>query len=157
VLGLRSVPLPAYSFLVFMQMVPMGFSKISSIEYAIDTEPLVEGGVNSYVRSLVTPSKSEKKMVFERGIASRMIEDNLTSRFSVGSRLNTPVIIIVKDINGFPSKMYELTGGFVKKWSQSDLDASKGAIQIEKIEIVYENIEVLGFPIPVSMLSKFLF
>ena len=152
----RSDALSSSNFYVFIQAVPMGFSKVTSIECAIDTEPLIEGGINSYVHSLLKPVSTERTMVFERGVLFRPAE-SLLSSFTVGGRLDVDVLIFVMDRKKLPAKLYTLSGCFVKKWSCSDFDASSSSTLIERFEITYESIEVLGYFDMAKILAKKIF
>lgn len=146
-------PAISYNFTVFIQMIPMGFTKISSIQYEIDTDFIKEGGVNNYVHTMMKPCQTEKRMVFERGVCSDL-KTALTGRLNVGQRLNMPVLIFVSGADGIYTGFYELSGVIVKKFSSSDLDASRGALIIEKIELVYENIEFVGIKVNPTSLFK---
>lgn len=138
-------PLPSYNFYVFIQMIPMGFSRVSSIEYSIETEAFAEGGVNTHVYSLRKPQTAERSLVLERGVMLRPMEDLATDRFRVGSRLNTDVMILVMDRNRVPYKLYMISGAVVKRWSTGDLDALSGNTLIERFELAYEQIEILDY------------
>ncbi len=138
-------PLQGYNFKVFIQRFPLDFAKISGLERSIETEPLQEGGINEYVRSLYKPYSSERVMTFERGLISLVnvnyLAQFLAARFAVGQRLTMPITIVMYDPSGKIGKMYSVHGATVRKWSTSGLDASSGNVVIESFEIVYESLE----------------
>lgn len=135
-------PTRTYKFWVILQAFRLGFSKISGIESSVEFEAFHEGGVNHKTISLLKPFSGERTLVMERGAASRgVVTEILTSRFTVGSRLPTDLIVAVLNPNNVLSKMYLVTGCTVKKWSVSDLDASSSEVLIERFELSYESVE----------------
>ncbi len=143
--SLPRLPVPGYNFQVFIQMVPMSFSKISGLENGVETEPFVEGGYNRYTKSLLKPVSTEKILTLERGMVSaanmNFLAAMLAGRFAVGQRLNIPLALVVRDHGGKLAKIYAIEGATVRKWSASELNAASGNIIIETFELVYERLE----------------
>jgi len=143
-LSLHPEPLPGYKFCVFVQNIPLGFSRVTNIEESIETEPLQEGGVNDRVYSLCRPQSGERTMVFERGAGGQNFALSAASlRLMVGQRLPEDVIIMVLDRNGAPGRVFFLHGAVVRKCTYSDLDAMSGQLQIDRFELAYETLECL--------------
>lgn len=141
--NLHPEPIPGYKFMVYIQNVAMGFSKVTNIENSIETEPLQEGGVNDRVYSLRHPQSAERTMTFERGtvFSTGALQMLLTFRFAVGQRLPEDIMILVMGRNGIPAKTYFVHGAVVKKCAWSDLNAMSGELLMERFEIVYETLE----------------
>lgn len=158
-------PIPGYKFQVYINAARMGFSKVTNIEESIETEALQEGGVNDRVYSLRTPVRSERTLVFERGLGGRGLLSSLPSlRFVVGQRIATDIIIVVGDRNGAIAAIYQVHGAVIKKCVLGDLDAMRSDIVIERFELTYETMErcpitaaALGTPLEISGLSAFPF
>lgn len=143
-LNLHPEPLPGYKFQVFIQNVPMGFSRVTNIEQSVETEPLQEGGVNDRVYSLCRPQSTERTMMFERGTAGRGLAPTIFARrFAVGQRLPEDILILVMNRSGLPARAYFVHGAVVRRCTWSDLDAMSGALLIERFEIAYETLECL--------------
>jgi phage tail-like protein len=127
---------------------PIPFSKVSSIEVAIETEALAEGGENRYVHSLSKPVGAEKSLVLERGADSGLLGAvTMTAAnmfLSVGSIFEF-IIISVLDQRGLPKKLYVAHHAILKKRRCSDLNAMSGEVFIESLEFVYRELtEVPG-------------
>ena len=135
-----SKPMPSYNFLVFIGTSPISFSKVSSIEVEIETEALAEGGVNGSVHSLSKPASSEKKLIFERGVASGESSNKAVSAsLRVGS-FHKFIIVSVLNQDGLPKKTYMATDAVLKKRRLSDLDAMSGGVFVESLEFAYKNL-----------------
>lgn len=146
-------PYPGYRFNVYIQAVTMSFSKISHLEDSIDTEPLVEGGLNHHVHSLLKPVSRERQVVFERGMAFRGAATALlTDRFHVGQRLNTDIVVAINDRGGQLRNLLLLHGAVVREWNCSDLDAMSSAILLERFVLAYETLE--SFPTAAGVLGE---
>lgn len=145
-------PIPGYKFWVFLQTFTLGFSKISNLETAIETEPFHEGGVNHKVYSLNKALSGEKVMVLERGVANRgLLTKYLTNTFRVGNRIYGDIFIMVFGRDQCLGKMYLVNGCTVKKWSLSELNALSSELLIERFEITYETLE--DFPLTTEIID----
>jgi len=135
-----------YNFTVYFDAFKFGFAKVSNIEDSVETDTLVEGGVNDRVYSLRRPVASERVMVFERGRGSRGALTMLTERnLKPGSRITCDTLILVHDQNGKHVRdVFALSGCYVKSWKLSDFDARSSDALIETFEIAYEKAESVG-------------
>lgn len=143
-----SKPVPAHNFMVFIGVMPIPFSKVSSIEIGIETEALAEGGENRFVHSLSKPVSTEKTLVLERGVdsglAGSVLNTAANTALRVGSCFNF-IIISVLDQMRTPKKLYVATNAILKKRRVSDLNAMSGEVFIESLEFVYKDLtEVPG-------------
>ena len=143
-----SKPMPAFNFLVFVGPLPLSFSKVSSIEIAIETQALAEGGENRYVHSLSAPISSEKVIVLEKGVPAGVIDSAVgllaDTVLRVGATFEV-IIVTVLDQNGMPKKLFAINGAILRKRSFSELNAISGSVLIETLEFVYEDLtEVPG-------------
>lgn len=135
-----------YNFTVYFDAFKFGFAKVSNIEDSVETDTLVEGGVNDRVYSLRRPVTSERVMVFERGRGSRGALTVLTERnLKPGKRVTCDTLILVHDQNGKHVRdVFALSGCYVKSWKLSDFDARSSDALIETFEIAYEKAESVG-------------
>lgn len=141
-LNLQPEPVPVYKFQVFINNIRMGFSRVTNLEEAIETEPFQEGGVNDRAYSIRRPVTAERTLILERGVASRGAVTTLLSlRFTVGQRLPMDVFIVICDRNGVINRLYQVHGAVVKKCAVSELDASRSESLIERFELSYETME----------------
>jgi phage tail-like protein len=149
-----SKPLLSHNFVVFVGVMPIPFSKVSSIEVSIDTEPLMEGGENRYVQSLSKPVSAEKTLVLERGAESGLVGAVLLTLANTALRVGSIykfIVISVLDQWGLPKKMYVATHAILKRRRLSDLDAMSGEVFVESLEFVYRDLtEVPGVGIAFS-------
>lgn len=135
-------PLPVYKFKVYIQNIEMGFTKVTSIEDSIDTDPLQEGGVNDRVYSLAKPVTAERTLVLERGFTFRGIGMALlTYRLAVGQRMTSDIVITVNKQDGSVGNIFLIHGATLKRLSYSDLDAASSGSLIETMEFSYEKME----------------
>ncbi len=134
-------PLSGYKFMVFINYVPLGFTKISNREIITEFETLQEGGKNDSLHYLYKPYSTEKTLVLERGEVSRGIATSLLVKLSPGTRIEHDIIILGYNRNTTISKVYFVSGCVVKKWSANDFDAMDSKVMVEKFEINYANFE----------------
>jgi len=137
-----SKPVPSHNFVVIIGVMPIPFSKVSSIEISIETEALMEGGENRFVHSLSKPATTEKTLVLERGVDSGLLGAVLstvaTTTLRVGAVFSF-IVISVLDQWGLPKKMYAATDAILKKRHFSELSAMSGEVFVESLEFVYKD------------------
>lgn len=133
-------PAPSYNFTVFLDKLSIGFSKITNIEEAYETETIQEGGVNDRVYTVLKSTTSEKTLVFERStvLAGKMGQGH--NDLWLGNRIRKNILIEVHDRNGKTAKIFEAQGCVIKRISYSDLDAMSAQTLIERMEISYETL-----------------
>lgn len=142
IVNLHPEPIPVYKFKVYLQMMCLGFSKITNLEESVETEALQEGGVNDRVYSLTKPVTTEKTLLMERGVAFRgALNALLTTQMAVGQRIHTDILITAHKRDGALGKIFQVHGAVVKKLSYSPLDAASGEALIETFELAYETME----------------
>lgn len=137
-----SRPMLSHNFVVIIDALPIPFSKVSSIEVGIDTEPLAEGGENRFVHSLSKPVGFEKTLIFERGVdtdSDSVAVSSANALLRVGSVFKL-ITICVLDQWGLPKKMYAATHAILKKRRLSDLNALGGEVFVESLEFIYRDI-----------------
>ncbi len=142
ILDLHPEPIPVFKFKVYIQMMCLGFSKITNIEEAVETEPLNEGGVNDRVYSLRKPYTQEKTLIMERGVAGRgLVTALLAPELDVGKRIHSNIFITVHKRDGSVGKIFEVHGAVVKKLSYAPLNSMSGEVLIQSFELAYETME----------------
>jgi phage tail-like protein len=155
----HSKPLPSHNFVVHIGVMPIPFSKVSSLEISIETEALMEGGENRYVRTLIKPVSAEKTMVMEKGVVNAGIAQNaLMTAANTFLRVGSDYMcipIIVLDQLGLPKKMYLALNCILKKRRLSELNAMSGEVLIESLEFIYEDLtEVPGVNVMFSAIQR---
>jgi phage tail-like protein len=156
--AMRMPMLPGFSFQVFLAGVPLAFQKVSSMTESIQTEPLIEGGVNHSVYSLRSPITEEKTLSFEKGIPVGNIGIETANialsmqLFKVGNRFPFALILVCDHKISRVSRAYFVMGMVLKSWSLSELDANRSDYVIERLEFTYEMLErhVLNAPFVVG-------
>ncbi len=141
IINKRPEPFPGYKFTAIVNLMPMGFSKISNIEISFETETFKEGGVNDYVHVISNQASTEKTLVLERGIAFRGLAFQEASDLKPGQKIVGDIVLLVYDRDGGIAKIYFVGGATVKKWTCSDYDASSSELLIERFELTYETFE----------------
>ncbi|MCL2055589.1 MAG: phage tail protein [Oscillospiraceae bacterium] len=143
-----SQPLLSHNFVVFVGVMPIPFSKVSSVEVSIETEALAEGGENRFVHSMSKPVTAEKTLVLERGADSGLVGSVLMTLANTALRVGSVydyIAIAVLDQWGLPKKLYTATHCILKRRRFSDLNAMSGEVFIETLEFIYRDMtEVPG-------------
>lgn len=131
--------LMGFNFLVSLQEGSFRASKVSSIEESLNLEAFREGGVNDHAQMLIQPQGELKKLIFERGYCKESL--NRTMDYLLGIRQEQPMQICIFDRNlNDILKVYQVDGWMVSKWKVSDLDAERGGILLETVEVVYDTL-----------------
>ena len=143
----RREPVGAYNFVVMIDNLKIGFTKISNFEVGYESEVLMEGGVNGKVFSLNSSVKREGTVVMERGVFSGSDESELDLLKALRAEVRFPTASIgVMNQTGNLVKFYALRGLKVKKWRLSEFNAKRSGMLIETLELAYEEIEEVPVP-----------
>lgn len=120
------------------------FSEVSGISTELETEPLKEGGENSFVHNLPLRLK-QGRLVLKRALEplenklENWIRSNLEAGFAKGFQpLN--ISILLMDSMGNPLVQWMCDNVFPVKWEISALDARKNELVIETLELNYNTI-----------------
>lgn len=120
------------------------FSEVSGITTELETEPLKEGGENSFVHQLPLRLK-QGRLVLKRALEplenelEKWVRNNLEAGFAKGFQpLNISIILI--NSKGEPLAQWMCDNVYPVKWEISTLDALKNELVIETLELNYNTI-----------------
>jgi phage tail-like protein len=124
-----------YNFIVYFDGIQAAFAQVSGMTRKVELERISEGGVNNRGYSLAAPFRGDLVLNFERGV---MAADRRTALFKPGQRLKEGITICVSTEDGEKSKEYTCIGCVIRSISYSSLDATKSAVFVEQMEVLYE-------------------
>ncbi|MEF9915820.1 MAG: phage tail protein [Lachnospiraceae bacterium] len=129
-----------FNFLVYIDLHPFGFTKISNISHSIDYETIKEGGVNDMVHLVKKPKETPDKVVLEKGLSLGLLHDK---PIQVGITLAKGILIIIMK-NGKPRMELFCDTCMVTKWEYDGFDATSNQMAIKKIEIAYNGFKEIS-------------
>lgn len=130
----------SYNFYVELNGIPMSFSQVSGLQKSASMQPVHEGGYNSRVYYLQSPSQEEKTVTMSYGMAKFNVE---LHRMAPGRYLPQGVLVGVMDDRFGQAATFSLDGCYIKKIGFGDLDAASSRIMINTLEIVYSRISTI--------------
>jgi len=120
------------------------FSKVSGINFRIDTQPLNEGGQNLFSHRLPTRAQYDN-LVLERSMA---ITSELVLEFEATFSLFkfNPANVLVTLLNevGLPTRSWLFLTAYPVAWKFSDLDAEQNKAVIETMELAYQRMQTVS-------------
>jgi phage tail-like protein len=119
------------------------FQKVSGLASTVETDTIKEGGQNLYVQALPKRIKYDN-LVLERGVvvgSPLVIEFNATMSLFKFAPCN--VLVTLLDPVGIPLAGWLFMKAYPVKWSVSDLDANSNTVVIERMELSYQNMQVM--------------
>ena len=128
----------AHSFVVELAGKRMAaFTECTLPTLEIETEEIKEGGQNNYVHLLPGPRKSAR-ITLKRGFTTekelmKWYQDILQGKITSSTK---NVSIILFDSKGNQLGRWDFTKAYPVKWTGPTLQADKGAIAIEQLELV---------------------
>jgi phage tail-like protein len=119
------------------------FQSVSGLGQKIATIPIEEGGQNYYTQQL--PKKVQyENLVLERGM---MPLSPLSREFNVTMSLfkfaSSNVLVTLQDAIGLPVSSWLFMTAFPVSWSVSDLNATQSEVVIERMELSYQQMQVI--------------
>ncbi|MEG2143852.1 MAG: phage tail protein [Oscillospiraceae bacterium] len=140
-------PLPGFRFKVYINHIPMGFTKITNLEETSDITTLQEGGYNNQVHILEQPVSTEHTLIMERGVVLLTLTRMIFNRqLDIGQRIFGDVMITLHDRNGWVGRCFWVNNAYVKKISYDGFDSMNGNPVIQRFELAYERMESKGLP-----------
>ena len=119
------------------------FQKVSGLGSTVETTPVEEGGQNLYTQSLPQKVKYEN-LTLERGL---VIGSPLAIEFdkAMAQFKFTPsnILVTLLDNTRLPIAGWLFMKAYPIKWSVSDLDADANTVVIERMELTYQNMQVM--------------
>lgn len=132
----------------------MEFQSVSGLQAQIESESIKEGGVNNYEHVVPTRRKFSD-LVLKRGVVNgkgTKLLDWVQAAFAgmAEGRSIQPTDIQVALLNEKhePLMTWEIKHAWPKNWKYSDLNADKGEILIETLELNYNQFTIKKFPLP---------
>lgn len=119
------------------------FQKVSGLASSVETASVPEGGQNLYLQALPKRIKYDN-LVLERGLvvgSPLVLELNATMSLFKFKPCN--VLVTLLDPGGIPLAGWLFMKAFPVKWSVSDLDANANSVVIERMELSYQNMQVM--------------
>lgn len=125
-------------FMVILDGMPLGFSKVSNISSTMEFESVSEGGVNDRIHYLPKPKQSLDKLTLEYGIASgELLRTTLTAGYELKAGI---IIMVMPDSGSIPTAIYQADWGIVTKWEIDTLDAVSSGVLVKKVEISHNGL-----------------
>lgn len=152
-------PLPAFNFYVTLTetgaaalpgqagsaLVQAGFSEAQGLESEIQVEERRAGGQNDRVFRFPTTA-AFPNIVLSRGVTASEELYLWHASFLMGTGRRRNGVVFLADEAGLPVKAWQFENGIPVKWSGPALNATTGAVAIEKLEIAHERLSLLMSP-----------
>jgi phage tail-like protein len=145
-------PPPAFSFKVALATgasasadVDAAFQEVSGIESHVETEDVVEGGLNAYVHQLPGVTK-HGNLVLKRGYVVTSSSLASWAGQTVGSTLGTSITpqtlnVYLLDASGQPLVTWTFQNAWPIKWEVGTLDAmNSNSVLTQTLEICYTTV-----------------
>lgn len=142
--GDRTDPYLGFRFTVEIDsLIVAGFSRVEGLGIELETEEYEEGGVNAKTHILPTRF-SYSNITLERGITdSDVLWDWMTeAKHGIPERKNGRIILL--DSEGQEATGWEFTDAYPVRWEGPDLEAARGQVAIESLELAHEGLSRHG-------------
>lgn len=121
----------------------VGFQSVTGLDSTIETEPIVEGGVNQYTHMVPTRRKYGP-LVLKRGLLAPD-QSSLTQyiKASFDNDVIYPmqtVVILLLDEKNNPLLQWTATNVWPLSWKLGELSAMQGEVLIETLELNYNQL-----------------
>ena len=136
--------LPSYNFLVTIGQEIFSFSKVSNLVSQIEYETVQEGGNNDHPLLFPKQKTSSDTLTLEKGVRIKDADPNFDSLLE-GMWVEQVTVMLSQD-GSRVDKAFYFEKGLITKRKFSDLDAARGELLIETLEIVHSGL----VEIPVS-------
>lgn len=150
-------PAPSFHFMVWFfslddMKYDMEFQSVSGLQAQIETESIKEGGQNNFEHVVPTRRKFSD-LILKRGVVTSQNSDivrwfNTAFDGMAAGRSVEPLnlqVVLLNDQHA-PLIVWDVIHAWPKSWKYSDLDAEKGELLIETLELNYNRFTVKGRP-----------
>jgi phage tail-like protein len=121
----------------------MLFQKVSGLGSSVETSPVQEGGQNLYTQALPKKIRYDN-LVLQRGmVVGSVLSLEFNAAMSLFKFSPSNVLVTLLHHTGIPLAGWLFMRAFPVKWSVSDLDADANSIMIERMELSYQDMQVL--------------
>ena len=135
------------SFLLIIGVVLLSFSKVSNISRTLEYDTVVEGGMNTAVRTFTKPKQQQETLILEKGVnLIRGIDTFVYAglNLKVGKKIRMPITLAVLGNRLYNDRFYIIDEGLVVKWEIGNLDAMSNEVLIERFEIAHSGLSELA-------------
>ncbi len=139
--GERTDPYLGFRFHVELEgLIVGGFSEVTGLGIELETETYEEGGTNGFTHVLPTRT-THPNVTFERGVT----DSNELFEWMNGARRGPPDrrtgMIFLLDSTGVPVRGWQFRDGYPVRWNGPELGADRGAVAVERLEIVHHGLD----------------
>ncbi|MEL7531492.1 MAG: phage tail protein [Bacteroidota bacterium] len=123
------------------------FQSVGGLEVQMDTESLKEGGENRFEHALPTRRKYST-LTLKRGLVHPLLFSSLTKwckdAFEQGVVKPTDLNVLLLNDLHLPIMNWSVIHAWPKSWKFGELNAEKGEVLIETMELHYNRFEFTG-------------
>lgn len=130
--------LPGRNFLVTIGHDIFSFSKVSNLVAQVEYEVVHEGGNNEYPLLFPKQRTNPDTLTLEKGVRE-WIADPAFNLLREGMQVEQGTILLLKD-NLLPGRAFFFKKGLITKRAFSELDAMRGELLIETLEIAHSGL-----------------
>jgi len=140
-LGKRLDPYLTHNFLVEIEgLVIGGFTQVSGLESAINTEDRVEGGVNGFVHKLLKET-TYPNLVLSHGLVDIDALWAWYDRTASGVITRKHGTVMLLDAQQLPVMWWDFRDALPVKWAGPSFDAgADGQVAVERVELIHRGI-----------------
>lgn len=120
------------------------FQSVSGLEVQLDTETVKEGGENRFEHTIPMRRKYSN-LILKRGVLGQsdgsLLNDWCKRTFEMEQIRTVNLDVILLNEQHHPLMKWKVLNAWPKSWKMSELNAEKGEILIETLELVYNRFE----------------
>ena len=125
----------------------VAFSEVSGIGIELQTEDILEGGMNNYVIRLPKPPKY-KNLVLKHALYSDPAQNQPLIKWALSAVENfdfnpLTVAVSIMDTHDKALKTWNFEGAYPVKLTLTDLSASRNEVVIETLELAYRRFHLM--------------
>jgi phage tail-like protein len=121
--------------------IDLRFQKVSGLAVEVDTEPLPEGGSNTY-QQLVPKGVRHGHLVLERGmVIGSPLNLEFNASLSTFKFLTSNVLITLLSADSLPLAAWLFMKAWPVKWATTDLNANEPGLVIDTLELAYTRMQ----------------
>lgn len=117
-----------------------GFSEVSGLQAETEYEQYAEGGVNDYIHHFPKRTKYPP-LVLKRGMTYSSDLWDWYEKTINGKIQRKSGTVILLDANGFEECSWNFFESYPVKWKGPDLNAMRGEVAVESIELVHNGLK----------------
>jgi len=139
----RGDPYLDYRFVVEIDsVIAGGFSEVTGLERAVETQEYDEGGVNDHTHQLWT-GENQSNLTLKRGLTDADTLWQWLERSASGPVDRKTVILFLLDSIGSLSWGWSFSDAYPVTWSGPSLNADSGDVAIEELELTHTGVSTI--------------